>query len=309
MWWCPPDYGRGIEGRKHTNSSQHAGDGSIVGITGRLVLSQDTTTDTLDNTDLGGLLVVQLTQAEGELAELLNDLRQGLSGAGTLETVGGGGTAVQSGTVGESLDLSGTKGQAKLDTPDFTNVGKTLSLHTGARREDDLLLGFNLVALELPASGVLDNIAVVDLSNLLDQLGDLSLGRRLLSGGLLLLLLSSTSQESRGDHESQEKLVGVVGSVDEVSFAAGHHIGGRVAVGDNNHVANNGSKAINLGAELDLDDFTSLQGGLSLRSIRHQGGVGRHIGARGDSRRVGDTFPKDDTLICWFENESACSQE
>lgn len=284
------------EDAKHTKSGQDAGDGSVVGITGGLVLSQDTTTDTLDNTNLGRLLIIQLAQAEGELAKLLDDLGESLSGARALEAVGGGGTAVESGTVREGLDLSGSERQTKLNTPDFTDLGDTLTLDTSAGREDDLLLAFDLVAVKQPAGGVLDNVAVVGLGDLLNQLSDLSLGRRLLGSGLLLLLISSAGEQARGNHKSQEKLVGVVSGVDKVSLAAGHHIGGRVAVGDNDHVANDGTEAIDLSTKLDLGDLTGLQGGLGLLSVGHQGSVGSHIGAGRDRGGVSDTFPRRITL-------------
>jgi hypothetical protein len=41
---------------------------------------------------------------------------------------------------------------------------------------------------------------------------------------------------------------------------------------------------------LDLGDLAGLKGGLGLLSVRYQGGIRGHIGARGDGCWVTDTF-------------------
>lgn len=67
-----------------TNGGQQARDGSVVSGASGLVLANDTAANTLDNADLGGLLVIKLAQAEGESAELLDNLGESLAGARTL---------------------------------------------------------------------------------------------------------------------------------------------------------------------------------------------------------------------------------
>ena len=273
-----------------TNSGQQTRDSGAVSLAGGLVLAHDTAADTLNNTDLGGLLVVELAQAEGESTELLDNLGQGLAGAGALEAVGGGGTAVESGAVVKGLDLTGSQRETNLNTPNLTNLGDTVTTGTVAGGENNLLLALNLVAAKEPAGSVLNNIDLVGLGDLLDQRRDVGLGRGLLGGGLLLLLIGTLGQKTGGDHESQQKLVGVVGSKNEVSLAAGNNFLSGTLLGDDNHVANNGSESINLSTKLDLDDLAGLQNSLGLGDVGHQRGVGSDIGARGDSGGVADTF-------------------
>lgn len=272
-----------------TNGGQQARDGGTVGLTSGLVLAQDTGADTLDNTDLGGLLVLKLAQAEGEGTELLDNLGEGLAGAGALEAVGGGSATVESGTVVKVLDLSGAERETDLDTPNFTDLGDTVTADTVAGGQDNLLLALNLVAAEQPRGGVLDDGALVGLGDLLKQGRHVSLGRGLLGGSLLLLLLGTLGQETLGNHQAEQNLVGVVGSENEVSLTASDDVLG-VLLGDNEHVANNGSESINLSTELDLDNLASLQDDLGLGGVRDQRGVGSDIRAGGDSGGVGDTF-------------------
>ena len=274
----------------HTESGQQTRNGEVIRTTGRLVLTDNTGTDALDNANLGSLLIIELAQTEGESTELLDDFRQRLTRAGTLQTVGGGGTAVQGSTVVEVLDLATAHAEADLNTPNLTNLGNTITTDTIAGRQDDLLGAFDLVAVKQPASGVLDHVAVVGLGNLLQEGGDLSLGRGLLGGGLLLLLLSSLGQQTGRDHETQQKLVGVVGCDNQISLTASDNILGGVLRGNDNHVTDNGSEAIDLSTQLDLDDLTGLQGSLGLGGVGHKGGVGCHIGARRDGSRVRDTW-------------------
>lgn len=281
---------RAFSGQKLTNSGQETGDRVVTGVTGWLVLAQDTVADTLNNTDLGGLLVIELAQAEGESAELLDNLRQSLAGARALQNVGGGSATVQGCTVVEGLDLAGAQAETELDTPNLADFGDTLTAHTIAGIQDDLLVALDLVAVKEPAGGVLDDVAVVGLSNLLQESRDLGLGGSLLSGGLRLLLVGALGQQTRRDNESQQKLVGVVSCDNQVGLTACDNILGRVLPGNDHHITDNGSEAIDLSTQLDLDDLTGLQGGLGLGGIGHQGGVGSHIGARRDGSRVGDTF-------------------
>jgi hypothetical protein len=272
-----------------THGGQQTRDGGTVSLASGLVLAQDTGTNTLNDTNLGGLLVLELAQAEGESTELLNNLGEGLTGAGPLEAVGGGGTAVKSGSVVEVLDLTGAEGEANLNTPNFTDLGDTVTADTVTRGEDDLLLALNFVAAEQPTGGVLDDVAVVGLGNLLQEGRHVGLSRGLLGSGLLLLLIGTLSQKTLGNHEAEQNFVGVVGSENEISLTTGHNVLG-VLLGNDKHVANNGSESIDLSTELDLDDLTGLQNDLGFGGVGHQRGVGSDVGARGDGSRVGDTF-------------------
>lgn len=273
-----------------TNGGQQTRNRGIVGGTAGLVGTQDTVANTLDNTNLGGLLILKLAQAEGESTEVLDNLGEGLAGARALEVVGGSGAAVQGSTVVKRLDLAVAQAETNLNTPNLTNLGNTLTTGAITGVHDDLLGALDLVAVKQPAGGVLDDGAVVGLGNLLQVGGELSLGRSLLGSGLLLLLISTLSQETLGNHETQHDLVGVVGSKDQVGLTAGDNLLSGVLLGNDNHVTNDGSEAIDLSTELDLGDLTGLQGNLGLGGIGHQRGVGSNIGARRDGSGVGDTF-------------------
>ena len=230
------------------------------------------------------------------MTEILDNLRQGLAGARALENVGGVGAAVQSRTQREVLDLSGAERETNLDTPDLTNGGDTFTPNAVGGSEDDLLLTLDLVTVELPAGGVLNHIAFVSLGDLFEQGRDVGLRRRLLGGSLLLLFLGTAGQKTRGDHETQQEFVGVVGSVDKVSLAAGDFVGAGTLSRNNDHITDDGSEAIDLSTELDLGDLASLQGGFGFLLVGHQGGVRSHMGARRDSSRVTETFTLDDQL-------------
>ena len=230
------------------------------------------------------------------MTEILDNLRQGLAGARALENVGGVGAAVQSRTQREVLDLSGAERETNLDTPDLTNGGDTFTPNAVGGGEDDLLLTLDLVTVELPAGGVLNHIAFVGLGDLFEQGRDVGLRRRLLGGSLLLLFLGTAGQKTRGDHETQQEFVGVVGSVDKVSLAAGDFVGAGTLSRNNDHITDDGSEAIDLSTELDLGDLASLQGGFGFLLVGHQGGVRSHMGARRDSSRVAETFMWDSQL-------------
>lgn len=295
-----------LQRENHTKSGQQTGDRSVVGVTGRLVLSQHTVTDTLDHTNLGGLLVVELAQTEGELTELLNHLRQGLAGTGTLEDVGGGSTAMQGSAEGQVLHLSGAQRETDLDTPDFTDGRDTITTDAVGGGEDDLLLTLDLVAVENPAGGVLNHIAVVGLGDLLEQGGDLGLRRGLLGGSLLLLLFGTAGEETGGNHKAQQQFIGVVGSVDQVGLTTGDDVAGA----NDDHVANNGTEAVDLSTELDLGDLTSLEGHLGFLLLGHQGGVGSDVGARRNGSRVTDTcISADDRLTTLARPDNSTIRE
>ena len=176
---------------QHTNGGEQTGNGLVVLVTNDLVLTDDAAADTLDDTDLASALIFKLTKREGESAELLNNLGQGGSRAGSLEAVSGGGAAVQSGAVAQALDLAGSQADAHLDTPGLADLGKTIALNALTRSQDDLLLALNLVSVELPAGGVLDQVAIVALDDLLEQLSDLALAVSLLGTCLGNLLLGA----------------------------------------------------------------------------------------------------------------------
>lgn len=272
-----------------TNGGQQTRDSGAISLTSGLVLAEDTTTNTLNDTDLGGLLIFKLAQAEGESTELLHNLRKSLARAGTLQAIGSGGTTVESGAVVKVLDLTGAEREADLDTPNFADLWNTVTANTVTGRKDDLLLAFNLVAAEQPGGGVLDDVAVVGLGDLLEQGRHMGLGRGPLGSGLLFLLLGTLSQQTLGNHETEQDLVGVVSSDNEVRLAAGHNILG-ILLTDDDHIANDGTESIDLGTELDLDNLTGLQDSLGLGGIGQEGGVGSDIGAGGDSGRVRDTL-------------------
>lgn len=267
------------------DSGEQSADGLSVGGADDLVLADNVAADALNNTDLASALVVKLAQAEGESAELLLDLTKSGAGAGALQAVGGLGPPVKGGAVGESLDLAVTGGDAHLDTPDLADLGHTVTPDTVAGSEDDLLVALDVVAVEFPDGGVLDKLAVVALGESLEEVGDpglsVGLGGR---GGLLLLLLGAGGQKTSGHHCAEHELLGVVGSELQVGSAAGD-----LAANDDG-VADNCTKAIDLSAELDLHGLAGLESGLGLLGVRHQRGVGSDECAGRNGARVGDTL-------------------
>jgi hypothetical protein len=64
---------------KLTNSGEQTADSLVVLVTDNLVLAENATTDTLNDTDLAGALILQLADREGESAELLDNLGQSSS--------------------------------------------------------------------------------------------------------------------------------------------------------------------------------------------------------------------------------------
>lgn len=267
-----------------TDGGQKSGNGSSVLVANNLVLAENVSADTLNNTDLALPLVVELPEGEWEGTELLDDLVEGLLGAVSLETVGEGGAAVQSSSVLKVLELTGSQGDTDLNTPYLTDLRDTLTLGALSWCQDDLLLSLNLVALEQPRGGALDEVAVVALDDLLEKAGHAALGNWLLGSGLGLLLGGTGRQESRWDHQAQEKLVRVVGSQDQVRGA-----GLILAAGDDDVVANDCSETVDLGTELDLDHITGVQDNLGLGLVGLERGIWGDERRRGDGGRVGDT--------------------
>lgn len=245
---------------KLTNGGEKTAHGLVVLVTNNLVLAENTTTDTLDDTDLAGALVLKLADREGESTELLDNLGQSSSRARSLQAVSGGGATVESSTVAEGLDLTGAQADTHLDTPGLADLGETITSDTLTGSQDDLLLALDLVSLELPAGGVLDQVAVVALDELLEELGDLALAVRLLGTCLGDLLLGTGSEKASRKHGSQKELVGVVGGEDKVGLATLEFaIGVGLRGGNNDRVANNGTESVNLSTKLDLDALSSLE--------------------------------------------------
>lgn len=269
--------------RELTNSGEQPSNGVVVLVANHLVGAENTTPDALNNANLGGLLVLKLPQGEGKSAELLDNLGQHRPGGRALEAVGGSSAAMQSRPVAQSLDLSATQGDAHLDAPRLVDLGETLALGALTGSQDDLLLGLDLVVLELPDGGALDQVAVICGRDLLEHLGNLALGVGLLG---LLLLLRAGRDGTRGNHEPQQELICVVGSQHQVGLAALNHITGA----NNDGVAHNGGEAIDLGAQLDLDGLASLQRRRSLLGVGLEGRVGGDVGAGGDGGAVADAL-------------------
>lgn len=167
---------------------------------------------------------------------------------------------MESSAVAEGLDLTGAQTDTHLDTPGLADLGETVTSNALTGSQDDLLLALNLVSLELPAGGVLDQVAVVALDELLEELSDLALAVRLLGTCLGNLFLRTGSEEARGEHGSQKELVGVVGGEDKVSLATLEFaFGVGLGRGNNDRVADNGTETVNLSTELDLDALSGLE--------------------------------------------------
>lgn len=279
-----------IQDSIRTNSGKESGNRRVVLVTSNLVRAEDVSTDALNDTGLSITLVLKLPQAEGEGTELLLDLRKKLARAGALEGIGGGGAAVEGSAVLELLNLAGSQADAHLDTPDLANLGDTLALGVLASGNHNLLLALNLVAVKEPRGGALDEVAVVGADNLLEKVGDLGLRRRLLGGGLGLLLIGTGSEKTRGNHEAEEDLVGVVVGENQVSVAALDNIVGLVLGGGNDGVANDGAEAIDLSTELDLDGLTGLDLDSSLLLVGAQGSVGSDESSGRDGSGVGEAL-------------------
>lgn len=152
------------------------------------------------------------------------------------------------------LDLATSKTDTHLDTPYLADLRQTLTPDAFAGSKDDLLLRFDLIVLEQPDGGALNQIASVRLDNLLEHLGNLALCIWFLSRGLLLLFLVAVSDQTGGNHQPQEQLIRVVCGQEQVGLATGHLI--RTA--DEDVVAHDGTETVDLSAELDLDNLALL---------------------------------------------------
>ena len=188
------------------------------------------------------------------------------------------------------LDLTVAQAEADLNTPDLTNLGDTVTADTITGGQNDLLVALDLVTVEQPAGGVLNDVAAVGLGDLLEESGHLGLGRSTLGSSLLLLLISALGEQTGGNHKAQQKFVGVVSSDDEISLRTGDGLLGGILLGDIDHVTDNGTEAIDLSTQLDLDILAGLQDGLGLGGLGDQRSVGSYIGARRDGGRASNTF-------------------
>jgi hypothetical protein len=265
-----------------TNSGEQPGNRRALLLDNNLILAEDAGADTLDDTNLGDLLLLNLAQTEGECAELLDNLGQKLPRGGTLKLVRVGGAAVQSSPVAVALDLATSQTEAHLNTPDVTDLGLAVTPDTLARRENDLLLGLDLVVLELPNGGALNNVASVGLGDLLDHLGHLALRVRLLGGSFLLLLLIALSDKARRDHQPEQKLIRVVCSEQEIGFLSSD----LASSANQDVITDNGAEPVNLSTELDLDNFSSLECGCGFLGVGLEGSVWGDVSAWGDGGAV-----------------------
>lgn len=272
------------------NGGEVSGNLGVVLVANQLVLTEDVTADTLDDARLGITLILKLSQAEGESSELLLDLGEDLARGRSLEAVGLVGTAVEGGSLVDTLDLARTQTDTNLDTPDLADLGGTVALGALGGGEDNLLASLNLVAVKQPRGGALDEVHIVGLGDLLQKAGDLGLGRGLLGGSLGLLLIGSLGQEARGDHESQEQLIDVVVGQDQIGGAASDGLSGLVLGGSDDSVANDGAEAIDLGTELDLDGLSLLDLDTGLSLVGGKGSIGSDVGRGGDRGGVGEAL-------------------
>lgn len=279
-----PGASRGI--LELTNSCEHPSYGLVVLVNDDFVLAKYTSTNTLDNTNLGALLVLKLSQTEGEGTELLDYFRQEASRGRALELVGGSRTSVQSSPVAIVLDLAASETDTHLNTPHLTDLRKTVTPDTFARRKDNLLLGFYLVVVELPDGSALDEVAAVGLDNLLKHVGHLALGVGLLCCSLLLLFFIAVGDQAWRHHQPQQELVGVVCSQKEICLASGDFLSGA----NNDIVANNCAETIDLGAQLNLDNLSLLQCRGGFLGVGLEWCVWGDVGAWGDGGAVSNAL-------------------
>jgi hypothetical protein len=215
-------------------------------------------------------------------------LREDLARRRALESVSSGSAAVKRRPVLELLDLAASQADTHLNTPHFADLRDALALGALARSKNDLLLVLDLIAAKEPRGGALDKVAVVRLDNLLEKFRDLGLRRRFGSSGLGLVVVGTGSQQTGGNHQSEEQLVGIVRGEDQIGVASLNDLLGLGS--GQNRVANNGTESVNLGTKLDLDGLAllDLDSGLSLVAL--QGRVRGDIGAGGDGRGVGEAL-------------------
>lgn len=195
--------------------------------------------------------------------------------------------------VWQRLDLAGSRAHTNLNTPDLADFWQTLPLDALAWCQDDLLLALNLIPLKDPACSVLHQVAIVAFRDLLEQLRHLRLTVWLDRLCLLLLFLGALRQQTRRHDHTKHELVRVVGSEQKIGWSSRNGTLGVTFTG-NHSIADNGTKAINLSAELDLDCFVGFEGSLGLLGVGGERRVWSHIGAWGDGARVRDAL--DDLL-------------
>lgn len=267
-----------------------SGNGGVILVANEFVLAEDVSSDTLDDTRLGIALVLKLSQAEGESTELLLDLVEDLARSRSLQAISLVGAAVKSGTLVKSLDLARAQADADLNTPNLTNFRDTLALGALCRGKDNLLAAFDLIVVEEPRGGALDDVDLVCLGNLLEKAGDLGLCRGFLGSSLGLLLVGALGQSARGDHQSQEDLVDVVVGKDQIGSAASDLVASLVFGGGDDGVTDDGTETIDLGTKLDLDSLAILDLGAGLSLVGCERSVGGDVGRRGDGGGVRETF-------------------
>lgn len=267
-----------------------SGNGRVVLVANEFVLAEDVSSDTLDDTRLGIALVLKLSQAEGESTELLLDLVEDLARSRSLQAISLVGAAVKSGTLVKSLDLAGAQADTDLNTPNLTNFRDTLALGALCRGKDNLLAAFDLIVVEEPRGGALDDVGLVGLGDLLEKAGDLGLCRGFLGSSLGLLLVGALGQSARGDHQSQEDLVDVVVGKDQIGSAASDLVASLVFGGGDDGVTDDGTETIDLGTKLDLDSLAILDLGAGLSLVGGERSVGGDVGRRGDGGGVGETL-------------------
>ena len=168
----------------------------------------------------------------------------------------------------QRLDLPRPQTHACLDAPHLADLGGPLALAALGRREHNLLLALDVVALEEPGGRVLDERAVVALDDLFEERGDAGLGHGPRASSLFLLFFTAGGEEAGGQHEAEEEFVGIVGCEEEVGFALGDLAGFGLVGGDDDGVADDGAEAIDLRAELDLDDLSGFEYGGGVGGIR-----------------------------------------
>lgn len=150
-----------------TNCGENASNGLVVLVGNNLILPHDTGADALDDTNLAGTLVLELSQAERKGLELAHDLRQRGAGARSLKLVRSRSPSVEGGPLLQCLDLARTQTDAHFNTPHFGDCRYTITASSLAGCQNDLLGAFDLVVLKQPARGVLNEVAVVALDDLL----------------------------------------------------------------------------------------------------------------------------------------------
>lgn len=193
-------------------------------------------------------------------------------------------------SLSNALDLTRSQADAHLNAPNLADLGDTLALGALRRGKDDLLGALDLVVVKEPGSGALNEVDIVGLGDDLEKLCDSGLSRGLLGSCLGLLLVSTLGQKTGRDHQSDEELVGIVISQDQVGIATSDGLASLVLGLGDDSVADDGTEAIDLSTELDLDGLALLDLDTSLGLVGAKGSVGSDVGRGGDSGRVREAW-------------------